>query len=127
MKKIFVIITLGLLLVALGCVGQAPEGVIVTNKELSGCIPSISITKASWVGNNLVVNGEIANSCSDIIDDVTIKGQYYAGDGKELGIDRATVKDIDLKKNKSFAISFPDPEKKVSKYELSVDRIYWKQ
>ncbi|KYC52928.1 MAG: hypothetical protein AMQ74_00567 [Candidatus Methanofastidiosum methylothiophilum] len=127
MKKIFLIIVLGLMAFSFGCVGQGPEGIVFKDKEVPGCVPDLAITDASWNGTNLVVKGEATNNCTQNANDFSVKGQYYAKDGKDLGIERVIVKDIDVKNKKSFTITFPDPDRKVVKYELSIDRIYWKQ
>ena len=127
MKKLILITSLVLLALLIGCINQTPEGLIIKDKEIPGCTPDISITSVKWESDKLIVSGEVNNNCGKDATDFSIKGQYYAKDGKELGIDRVIVKEVNDKTKKSFTLSFPDPEKKVSRYELSIDRIYWKQ
>ena len=127
MKKLMLITSLVLLALLIGCINQTPEGLIIRDKEIPGCTPDISITSVKWESDKLIVSGEVNNNCSKDATDFSIKGQYYAKDGKELGIDRVIIKEVNDKTKKGFTISFPDPEKKVSRYELSIDRIYWKQ
>lgn len=127
MKKIIIIIILIILAFSLGCIGQGPEGIIVKDKELPGCTPDIAITSVKWESNKLVVSGEVNNKCGKDATDFSIKGQYYSKDGKELGINRVIVKGVNDKTKKSFTINFSDPDRRVAKYELSIDRIYWKQ
>jgi len=127
MKKLIIIFSLVTIALLIGCIGQTPEGIILKDKEVPGCTPDISITSIRWESDKLIVSGEANNNCGKDATDFSIKGQYYGKDGKELGIDRVIVKEVNDKTKKSFTISFPDPEKKVSRYELSIDRIYWKQ
>ena len=127
MKKLILITSFVLLALLIGCINQTPEGLIIKDKEIPGCTPDISITSVKWESDKLIVSGEVNNNCGKDATDFSIKGQYYAKDGKELGIDRVIIKEVNDKTKKSFTISFPDPEKKVSRYELSIDRIYWKQ
>lgn len=127
MIKLLVIISLVVLALSMGCINQTPEGLVIKDKEISGCTPDISIRSVRWESDKLIVSGEAINNCGEDATDFSIKGQYYANDGKELGIDRVIVKELNNKAKKIFTITFPDPEKKVSKYELSIDRIYWKQ
>ena len=127
MKKLILITSLVLLALLIGCINQTPEGLIIKDKEIPGCTPDISISSVKWESDKLIVSGEVNNNCGKDATDFSIKGQYYAKDGKELGIDRVIVKEVNDKTKKSFTLSFPDPEKKVSRYELSIDRIYWKQ
>jgi hypothetical protein len=127
MKKIILITALILTSLLIGCIAQTPEGVIIKDKEVPGCTPDLVITTVKWESDKLIVSGEAINNCGKDATDFSIKGQYYAKDGKELGIDRVIVKEVNDKAKKSFTISFPDPEKRVSRYELSIDRIYFKQ
>ncbi|KYC47530.1 MAG: hypothetical protein AMQ22_01960 [Candidatus Methanofastidiosum methylothiophilum] len=127
MKKLIIIFSFVTLALLIGCISQTPEGIILKDKEIPGCTPDISIMSVRWESEKLIVSGEVNNNCGKDATDFSIKGQYYTKDGKDLGIDRVIVKEVNDKTKKSFTISFPDPQKKISRYELSIDRIYWKQ
>ncbi|KYC45122.1 MAG: hypothetical protein APG12_01132 [Candidatus Methanofastidiosum methylothiophilum] len=127
MKKSILIASLLILAILIGCINQVPEGLIIKDKEIPGCTPDIAINTVKWESDKLIVSGEVHNKCGKDSIDFSIKGQYYAKDGKELGINRVIIKEVKDKEKKSFTISFLDPDKKVSRYELSIDRIYWKQ